>query len=46
MLFFLSFFSTAEIARTPEQVIANERKKESDALAKIATIELSLKGLK
>ncbi len=30
----------------PEQVIANERKKESDALAKIATIELSLKGLK
>ncbi len=30
----------------PEQVIANERKKEADALTKIATIEQSLKGLK
>ncbi len=30
----------------PEQVIANERKKEADALAKIATIEQSLAGLK
>ena len=30
----------------PEQVIANERKKEADALAKIATIEQSLNGLK
>ena len=30
----------------PEQVIANERKKEADALAKIATIEQSLLSLK
>lgn len=30
----------------PEQVIANERKKEADTLAKIATIEQSLAGLK
>jgi valyl-tRNA synthetase len=30
----------------PEQVIANERKKEADALAKIAMIEQSLAGLK
>ena len=30
----------------PEQVIANERKKEADALAKIATIQQSLAGLK
>ena len=30
----------------PEQVIANERKKEADALAKIATIEQSLASLK
>ena len=30
----------------PEAVIANERKKEADALAKIETIELSLAGLK
>ncbi|MBS9774052.1 MAG: valine--tRNA ligase [Tenacibaculum sp.] len=30
----------------PEQVIANERKKEADALAKIETIKASLKALK
>ncbi|MDI9311326.1 MAG: valine--tRNA ligase [Limnohabitans sp.] len=30
------------VAGAPEQVIANERKKEADALAKIATIEQSL----
>ena len=30
----------------PEQVIANERKKEADALSKISTIEQSLAGLK
>src|SRR5690606_29059191 len=30
----------------PEQVIANERKKEADALSKIATIEQSLAGLR
>ncbi|MCH9661432.1 MAG: valine--tRNA ligase [Bacteroidetes bacterium] len=29
----------------PEQVVANERKKEADALAKIETIKASLKGL-
>ena len=29
----------------PEQVIANERKKEADALAKIATLEQSLASL-
>jgi valyl-tRNA synthetase len=33
------------VAGAPEQVIANERKKESDALAKIATIEQRLAGL-
>ncbi len=30
----------------PEKVLANERQKEADALAKIATIEQSLAGLK
>jgi valyl-tRNA synthetase len=34
------------VAGAPEQVIANERKKEADALAKIAMIEQSLGGLK
>ena len=34
------------VAGAPEIVIANERKKEADALAKIATIEQSLAGLK
>lgn len=34
------------VSGAPEQVIANERKKEADALSKIATIELSLAGLK
>jgi valyl-tRNA synthetase len=34
------------VSGAPEQVIANERKKEADALAKIATIEQSLAGLK
>lgn len=34
------------VAGAPEQVIANERKKEADALAKIAMIEQSLVGLK
>ncbi|TDR26201.1 valyl-tRNA synthetase [Flavobacterium cheniae] len=34
------------VAGAPEQVIANERKKEADALAKIATLEQSLEGLK
>ena len=34
------------VAGAPEQVIANERKKEADALAKIATIEQSLMSLK
>ena len=34
------------VSGAPEQVIANERKKEADALSKIATIEHSLKGLK
>jgi len=33
------------VAGAPEQVIANERKKEADALAKIATLEQSLAGL-
>ena len=33
------------VAGAPEQVIANERKKEADALAKIATLEESLVGL-
>ncbi|MEY4834752.1 MAG: hypothetical protein RI980_867 [Bacteroidota bacterium] len=34
------------VAGAPEPVIANERKKEADALAKIATIEQSIAGLK
>lgn len=34
------------VAGAPEQVIANERKKEADALAKIATIKQSIAGLK
>jgi valyl-tRNA synthetase len=34
------------VGGAPEQVIANERKKEADALAKIAMIEQSLAGLK
>ena len=34
------------VAGAPEQVIANERKKEADALAKIATLEQSISGLK
>lgn len=34
------------VAGAPEQVIDNERKKEADALAKIAMIEQSLAGLK
>jgi len=34
------------VAGAPEQVIANERKKEADALAKIAMIEQSLASLK
>ncbi|NHM01651.1 valine--tRNA ligase [Flavobacterium difficile] len=34
------------VAGAPEKVIANERKKEADALAKIATIEQSIAGLK
>lgn len=34
------------VAGAPEQVIANERNKEADALAKIATIEQSLVSLK
>ena len=33
------------VAGAPEQIIANERKKEADALAKIATIEQSLANL-
>jgi valyl-tRNA synthetase len=34
------------VAGAPEQVIANERKKEADALAKITTLEQSLASLK
>jgi valyl-tRNA synthetase len=34
------------VAGAPEKVLANERQKESDALAKIETIEQSLAGLK
>ncbi|SEP64891.1 valine--tRNA ligase [Flavobacterium urocaniciphilum] len=34
------------VSGAPEQVIANERKKEADALAKIATLEQSIAGLK
>ncbi|SEA27975.1 valine--tRNA ligase [Bizionia paragorgiae] len=33
------------VAGAPEQVIANERKKESDALAKIETLQTSIKNL-
>ena len=34
------------VAGAPEKVLANERQKEADALAKITTIEQSLAGLK
>ncbi|MFA7446034.1 MAG: valine--tRNA ligase, partial [Flavobacteriaceae bacterium] len=34
------------VAGAPEQVIANERKKQADALAKIATLEQSINNLK
>ena len=34
------------VAGAPEKVLANEKQKEADALAKIETIELSLAGLK
>ncbi|MEP7095012.1 MAG: valine--tRNA ligase, partial [Flavobacterium sp.] len=34
------------VSGAPEKVLANERQKEADALAKIATIEQSLAGLK
>jgi valyl-tRNA synthetase len=34
------------VAGAPEKVLANEKQKEADALAKIATIEQSLAGLK
>lgn len=34
------------VAGAPEQVIANERKKQADALAKIATLEQSIASLK
>ncbi|MDY0089474.1 MAG: valine--tRNA ligase [Flavobacteriaceae bacterium] len=34
------------VAGAPEQVIANERKKQADALAKIATLEQSITSLK
>ncbi|AUC75470.1 valine--tRNA ligase [Olleya sp. Bg11-27] len=34
------------VAGAPEQVIANERKKEADALAKIETLKVSLSSLK
>ena len=34
------------VAGAPEQVLANERKKEVDALSKIETIQASLKSLK
>jgi valyl-tRNA synthetase len=34
------------VANAPEQVVASEKKKEADALAKIETIEASLKNLK
>lgn len=33
------------VSGAPEQVVANERKKEADALAKIETLEQSLAGL-
>ena len=34
------------VSNAPEQVVASEKKKEADALAKIETIEASLKNLK
>ena len=34
------------VGGAPEKVLANERQKEADALAKIATIEQSIAGLK
>jgi len=34
------------VSGAPEQVVANEKQKEADALAKISTIEHSLAGLK
>lgn len=34
------------VSGAPEQVVANEKKKEADALAKIETIEASLKSIK
>lgn len=34
------------VNNAPEQVVANERKKEADALAKIETLKASLEGLK
>lgn len=34
------------VAGAPEQVIVNERKKQADALAKIATLEQSIASLK
>ncbi|MBQ0043835.1 MAG: hypothetical protein KBT05_02305, partial [Bacteroidales bacterium] len=34
------------VAGAPEAVVANERKKEADALSKIENIEASLKSLK
>jgi valyl-tRNA synthetase len=33
------------VAGAPEQVVASEKKKEVDALAKIETLKASLKGL-
>ena len=33
------------VAGAPEKVLANERQKETDALAKIASIEQSIAGL-
>jgi valyl-tRNA synthetase len=34
------------MAGAPEKVVANERQKEADALAKIATLEQSLASLR
>jgi valyl-tRNA synthetase len=34
------------VSNAPEQVIASERKKEADALAKMDTIKASLEGLR
>jgi valyl-tRNA synthetase len=34
------------VAHAPEAVVANERKKEADALARIETLEASLAALK